>query len=208
LILEVFSRNMPIGYTPFMKRRIISAILLLLTVQAVGGASGGKVEFDTQLANAAASLNREFASGSGGFPLLSEVLQLTYGAREDELRWAADESLSWGEIAVLAYIQATTGRSFEEMVQDNAQRDFWSYAEAAGMNGEKMARALSAFVKLVEKERNSRIFEKLRASRRVHALPDLGSGFGLFQEALDFRRIDSPGPVKIHLDSGARAKVE
>jgi hypothetical protein len=59
----------------------------------------------------------------------------------------------------------------------------------------------------VEHERNSRIFDKLRASRKVHPLPDLGSGFGLFQEALDFRRIDS-SPTKLHPVAGGLAKGE
>jgi hypothetical protein len=75
------------------------------------------------------------------------------------------------------------------------------------MNCDKMAVSLSSFMKQAEHERNSRIFERLRASRRIPPLPDLGSGFGLFQEALDFRRIESPGPVKIHNDSGLRAKA-
>ncbi|HSU88012.1 MAG TPA: hypothetical protein VLL56_04210, partial [Terriglobia bacterium] len=75
------------------------------------------------------------------------------------------------------------------------------------MNCEKMTRSLGAFLKRVERERNSRIFDRLRASRRVHPLPDLGSGFGMFQEALDFRRIDSPhGPTKIHDFPGELAK--
>src|SRR5438093_641894 len=37
-------------------------------------------------------------------------------------------------------------------------------------------------------------------------LADLGSGFGLFQEALDFRHIDSPRPTKIHDVPGDLAK--
>jgi hypothetical protein len=57
---------------------------------------------------------------------------------------------------------------------------------------------LESFLKRTEKERNSRIFHRLRVSRRIPPMPDLGSGFGLFQEALDFRRIDSPRPTKIH----------
>jgi hypothetical protein len=71
-----------------------------------------------------------------------------------------------------------------------------------------MAHWFEGFQKRVERERNSRIFDRLRASRRVHPLPDLGSGFGLFQEALDFRRIDSPRPTKIHDQAGELAKGE
>jgi hypothetical protein len=71
-----------------------------------------------------------------------------------------------------------------------------------------MAHSLERFLKRTERERNSRIFDRLRASRRIHPLPDLGSGFGLFQEALDFRRIDSPRPTKIHDGPGVVTKGE
>ena len=94
------------------------------------------------------------------------------------------------------------------MAQEEAIRDFWSYAENAGMSCEKMAHSLQSFLKRAERERNSRIFDRLRASRRVQPLPDLGSGFGLFQEALDFRRIDSARPTKIHESGGLVAKGE
>ena len=140
--------------------------------------------------------------------VLADLIQKEYGTREEELRWATEESMGWGEITALAYIQATTGRSFAEMIQQNVRPDFWSYAENAGMNCEKMARSLESLSKRAERERNSRIFDRLRTSRRVHPLPDLGSGFGLLQEALDFRRLDSPRPTKIHDGSGVLAKGE
>jgi len=75
------------------------------------------------LTNAIAKLDRE--------PPLADLIQKEYGTREDELQWAADRSLTWGEIAALAYIQATTGKSFAEMTEQNAQQDFWTYAENA-----------------------------------------------------------------------------
>jgi hypothetical protein len=139
-------------------------------------------------------------------PQLAVLIQKEYGTRDEELRWAAERSLSWGEITALAYIQATTGRTFAEMVGHDARRDFWTYAENAGMNCEKMTRSLEGFQKRAERERNSRIFDALRASRRVSALPDLGSGFGLFQEALDFRHIELPQPTKEHSGAGFLAK--
>jgi hypothetical protein len=71
-----------------------------------------------------------------------------------------------------------------------------------------MTHSLENFLKRAERERNSRIFDRLRASRRIHPLPDLGSGFGLFQEALDLRHIDLPQPGKVHAGSGALAKGE
>jgi len=139
-------------------------------------------------------------------PQLAPLIQREYGTREEELRWAAEHSLSWGEITALAYIQATTGRTFAEMIGHDARQDFWTYAENAGMNCEKMARSLEVFLKRAERERNSRIFEQLRVSRRVRALPDLGSGFGLFQEALDFRHIELPQPTKEHSGAGILTK--
>ena len=94
------------------------------------------------------------------------------------------------------------------MNQEDARRNFWAYAEDVGMNCEKMTHWLEGFQKRAERERNSRIFDRLRASRKVHALPDLGSGFGLLQEALDFRGIDSPRPTKVHDVPGGLAKRE
>lgn len=153
-----------------------------------------------ELTNAIAKLDRE--------PQLAELIHKEYGTREEELQWAAERSLNWGDIAALAYIQATTGRSFAEMTEHDAREDFWTYAENAGMSCEKMARSLESFLKRAERERNSRILDRLRASRRIHALPDLGSGFGLFQEALDFRHIDLPQPTKTHAGAGILAKGE
>ena len=170
--------------------------------------SGQSLESSVALNATLAMLNREASLDSEGAILLSDLIQKEFGTGEEELRWALKQSLSWGEITALAYIQATTGKSFVEMTREDATRNFWSYAENAGMSCEKMARSLGSFLKRAERERNSRIFDRLRASRRVHPLPDLGSGFGLFQEALDFRRIDSPRPTKIHEAGGLLAKGE
>ena len=171
-------------------------------------AANGTPELSAALTNAITRLDREASMDADGPALLAEMIQTEYGTREEELQWGIEHKLSWGDIAALAYIQATTGKSFAEMTQEDARRDFWSYAENAGMSCEKMAHSLSGFLKRTEKERNSRIFDRLRASRRVHPLPDLGSGFGLFQEALDFRRIDSPRPTKVHDVPGVLAKGE
>ena len=151
-------------------------------------------------------LDREASMDAEGPMLLAYMLEKEFGTREEELMWSVDQKMSWGEIAALAYIQATTGKSFAEMNHEDARRDFWTYAENAGMSREKMAHWLEGFQKRAERERNSRIFDRLRASRKVHPLPDLGSGFGLLQEALDFRRIDSPRPTKIHDIPGELAK--
>lgn len=189
-------------------RRIFLGLLCAILVFGVPLFAGNRTpELSTTLTNAITKLDRE-ASATGGPALLADMIQEEYGTREEELRLGVEHRLSWGEIAGLAYIQATTGRSFAEMIQQDARHDFWSYAESAGMSCEKMANSINGLLKRAEKERNSRIFDKLRASRRVHPLPDLGSGFGLFQEALDFRRIDSPRPAKVHDVPAGLAKGE
>jgi hypothetical protein len=194
---------------PVMTRRIL--ISFLFAVLAFGvplfAAGGGSPALNAAMTSAINTLDHDASKDAESPMLVADLIQKEYGTREEELKWALGQKLSWGEITALAYIQATTGKTFAEMNGENAQHDFWSYAENAGMNCEKMTRSLGAFLKRVERERNSRIFDRLRASRRVHPLPDLGSGFGLFQEALDFRRIDSPhGPTKIHDFPGELAK--
>jgi hypothetical protein len=158
------------------------------------------------LTHAIQSLDHEASVAADTPMLIAYLIQKEYGTRDEELKWAMNQKLNWGQIAALAYIQATIGKTFAEMSHDNAPRDFWSYAENAGMNCAKMAHSLDGFRQQVERERNSQIFDKLRSSRRVHSLPDLGNGFGLFQEALDFRRIDSPNVSKIHDVPGELSK--
>lgn len=198
-----------------MKMRLPFLGFLLITFALPAFALDGRAEFDAAVTNAIAKLNRQASVDAEDSMRLAELIQREYGTREEELKWAVDNGLSWGEITALAYIQATTGRSFALMNREiapmdgwpkDARRDFWSYAENAGMSSTKMAHSLENFMRRAEKEGNSRIFERLRASRRVHPLPDLGSGFGLFQEALDFRRIDSPRPTKIHDGQSVRTK--
>jgi hypothetical protein len=187
-------------------RTVIAGLLLILVIQTPGFSSIERAEFEEQLSSAITKLNREASLDRESLLRMTGLIQRQYGTEDKELEWAVAQSLSWGEIVLFAYIQATTGRSFEQIAGENAHGDFWTYAENSGMNCDKMAFSLSSFLKQAERERNSRIFERLRASRRIQPLPDLGSGFGLFQEALDFRRIESPGPVKIHNDAGFRAK--
>jgi len=181
------------------KGTVLGLFLLTLSVPLLAGTSR-PAPSPASFTNAIAKLDHE--------PELAVLIQKEYGTRDDELRWAAERSLNWGEITALAYIQATTGRTFAEMIGHDARQDLWTYAENAGMNCEKMARSLDTFLKRAERERNSRIFDQLRTSRRVRALPDLGSGFGLFQEALDFRHIELPQPTKEHAGTGFLAKGE
>ena len=190
------------------RRFLVGSIFAVLAFGVpLFAAGGGSPALSAALITAINTLDRDASKDAESPMLVADLIQKAYGTREEELKWAMGQKLNWGEITALAYIQATTGKTFAQMNGENAQQDFWSYAENAGMNCEKMARSLGVFLKRVERERNSRIFDRLRASRRVHPLPDLGSGFGMFQEALDFRRIDSPhGPTKIHDFPGELAK--
>jgi hypothetical protein len=189
-------------------RRTFLGLLLSVLVFGVPlfAASGRSAEPSAAMSSAVAGLDHEASTDPASPMLLAYLVQKEYGTREEELKWALDQKLTWGQITALAYIQATTGKSFAEMSHENALRDFWSYAEDAGMNCTKMAHALDGFLKRVERERNSRIFDRLRASRRVHTLPDLGNGFGLVQEGLDFHRIEAPSVTKVHDIPGELAK--
>ena len=188
------------------RKTFLGLLLLTLVCGVPLFAADSSPELSAALTTAISRLDREASLDSPA--ALADLLRKEYGTPQEEIRWATQQSLGWGEITALAYIQATTGRSFSEMTQQDARHDFWSYAENAGMSCEKMAHSLEGFLKRAEKERNSRIFGRLRASRRINPLPDLGSGFGLFQEALDFRRMDSPRPTKVHEAAGVLAKGE
>jgi hypothetical protein len=189
-------------------RTFLGLLLATMVFVMPAFAEDSDPQLSAALANAIAKLDRDGSNDIDGSAFLANMVQKEFGTRGDELRWALEQKLSWGEITALAYIQATTGKSFVEMIREGAPRDFWAYAENAGMSCQKMAHSLERFLKRTEHERNSRIFDRLRASRRIHPLPDLGSGFGLFQEALDFRRIDSPRPTKIHDGLGVVTKGE
>jgi hypothetical protein len=177
-------------------------------VSSVLSAADSRSQFDAQLNRVIARLNHQAESDTGAPALLSEIVQREYGTATADMKWAAEHSVSWGEIAALAYIRATTGRSFESIVKEDARRNFLGYVEDAGMSPEKMTRSLENFLKTAEKERNSRIFERLRASRTIQAMPDLGSGFGMYQEGLDFRRLDPPEVLKIHTVTPTNARED
>jgi hypothetical protein len=193
-----------------MNTRTLSGVFFLAVILVVStpflGAESGSAPLDVVLSTAMSKLDRAASSDPEAPILFAVLLEKEFGTREEEIKWGRAEEMDWGEIAAFAYIQATTGKSFAEMNREDARSNFWAYAENAGMSCEKMARWFEKFQKRAERERNSRIFDRLRVSRRVHPLPDLGSGFGLLQEALDFRRIDSPRPTKIHDIPGELAK--
>ena len=191
-----------------MKTFLGLTFLALTSVSPLLAAGEGSPELSVALSNTILKLDRVALTDSEGPGLLVDLLQKEFGTRVEELKWGLEQKMSWGELVALAYIQATTGKSFTEMNREDARGNFWSYAENAGMSCEKMAHWLGGFQRRFERERNSRVFDRLRASRKVSPLPDLGSGFGLFQEALDFRRIDLPRPTKVHGVSGELAKGE
>ena len=188
----------------------VAALSLMLagSLSAQPGAdeSQGAIAALAVLDEAIGQLDSDIGSDPGLASLYAVMLGEEYGTPRDEIMWAEDRGMTWGQIAVLSYVQATTGLEFEELTRDGAHTNIWEYAERMEMSHEKMARSLEGFARKVVEERNSRIFDRLRATRRVDTLPDLGAGFGLFQEALDLRQLGSPEPVKVHSGSGFPSK--
>ena len=180
----------------FLSRRpvILVALTCVLAVSPLL-AEATRTEFDARMSATMTKLNAESAAPEGA-SIVGEMIRREYDAPTEEMQWARSRGLSWGSIAALAYIRATTGESFS--VLDSDAKDLWVYADKAGMNADKMALSLGRLLKRVEEERNTRIFERVRSSRRAMRMPDLGSGFGLLQETLDFRRLETPKPTKIH----------
>jgi len=182
----------------FSSRRLVILVALACVLKVSPlWAEATRVEFDARMSATMTKLNGEAAAPDGP-GIIGEMIRREYDAPIEEMQWALSRGLSWGSIASLAYIRATTGESFSTLDSKAAEKDLWAYAAAAGMNADRMASALSRLLKRVEEERNTRIFERARASRRVTRIPDLGSGFGLLQETLDFRRLETPRPTKIH----------
>jgi hypothetical protein len=170
------------------------ALTVVLGVTPIS-AEANQAEFDAQVKGILAKLNAEAAAPEGA-SILGALIQREYETPTAELQWALNRGMPWGSIAALAYIRATKGESFA--VLESKTADLWVYVENAGMNADKLAGSLGQLLKRVKEERNTRIFEQVRLSRKVTRMPDLGSGFGLLQETLDFRRLEPPRPTKIH----------
>jgi hypothetical protein len=179
------------------RRDVIYIALTLVLSVAPALAEATQAEFDAQVKGTLAKLNAE-AAGPDGANILGTMVQREYDTPAEEMQWALKRGLPWGSIASLAYIRATKGESFSALDKAAAEKDLWAYLEKAGMSADKMASSLGQLLKRVEEERNTRIFEQVRLSRKVTRMPDLGSGFGLLQETLDFRRLETPRPTKIH----------
>lgn len=176
---------------------VLCAILgsSLVVCSAFGAVT--RQEFDSGVTSAMSRLTKE-ASSREGSALVAELVQQEYGTPVEEIRWAREHDLSWGAIVAFAYVRATTGLSFAELEKDAPTSNLWEYIDKSGMSADKMVHSLAQFLKRVQEERNTRIFERMRVNRRVLRMPDLGSGFGLLQEALDFRRLEPARPTKVH----------
>jgi hypothetical protein len=189
-------------------RFVLFAMLVLAGGVCSAAAAVTQAEFDSGVNGTMSRLTKEGVTLEGS-ALVSEMLQREYGAPAGEIQWALERQLPWGTIAAFAYVRATTGQSFEELERSALAKDWWGYLGKTGMSADKMIHSLDQFLKVVEAERNTRIFERMRANRRVLRMPDLGSGFGLLQEALDFRRLETARPTKVHtLGSGDLLKGE
>jgi len=189
--------------------RSVLGVFVAIAFASSAYAGDARTDFNTQLNKVVARLNREAQDDVEGSMRMAALIRREYQTSEVELKWAVQHAVTWGDITVLAYLNHATGRSFERMVvDDDARRDYWKYVDDAEMTPSKMAHSLESFLETAKDERNTRIFERLRVSRRVQTLPDLGSGFGLFQDALDFRRLDPPRPTKVHVVTGGLAKGE
>ena len=179
-------------------RYLIYSVLVWTAFVIPGIALAGTEASDTDHVHSTIlKLNRE-ASAPESVSIVAELIGAEYGTPVNEMEWAVAHQLSWGDIAVFAYIRATTGRTFAELDGAAVRTDLPGYVEKSGMNTSKMVRSLDQFLKRTEKERNSRIFEQLRYSRRASSMPDLGSCFGLFQQTMDFRNIEVPTLTKPH----------
>jgi len=171
------------------------------SAQAVADSAG----FEARLLGVTDQLNGDVLADPGLAALYAAMLGVDYGISQGEIVWALDQDISWGQIAILSYVQATTGSSFENLAAVGAHMNAANtleYATGMEMSHDKMTQSLEGFAARAVEERNSRIFDRLRLSRRVDTLPDLGSGFGLFQEALVLRELGPADPIKVHSGPG------
>src|ERR1041384_5824403 len=98
------------------KRTFLGLLFAMLALGSTIFASGRATpELNVVLSNAISKLDREASKDSESAMLLAGLLMKEFDTHEEELKWGLDQKMSWGEIAALAYIQATTGKSFAEM---------------------------------------------------------------------------------------------
>jgi hypothetical protein len=178
---------------------VLGALLALpVLAEAKGGDEFDGDDFEGRVADVVRQLDQG-VNADRGFPrVLTVLLGTEYGTPQSELQWATGESISWGQIAVLSYVRATTGRGFEELALEDAHTNVADFMARMEMSQDIMINSLETIARTSVRERNSRIFDRLRSQRRFDTLPDLGAGFGLYQEALDFRQIGPASPTKVH----------
>jgi hypothetical protein len=180
------------------KKNILAGLMGCLLLVPLAAHSADDASFEDRVGEVVRQLDAD-VDADPGFPAVLAVLLATeYGTAQQDFQWALGESISWGHIAVLSYVRATTGREFSALVSANAHIETEGYVTQKEMSPDRMLNSLEGLARVVARERNSRVFDRLRSQRRFDALPDLGAGFGLFQEALDFRQIGPAGPSKIH----------
>src|SRR5262245_37734341 len=109
------------------RRTIVGFICAIVACAMPVLASGNQNrDSDAALKSAIERLDHDASVDAEGPSLLAGLIEKEYGTSEDELKWGVAQKLSWGEITTLAYIQATTGKSFAEMNREEARRNFWS----------------------------------------------------------------------------------
>ncbi len=159
---------------------------------------------DAAVARSVGRFNADAAVDGAFAGIFMDLLGLEYRTPVSELRWAGDRvrageaGFGWGDIAVLAYLQAVTGWSFSDLVEAGAHNDFPGFVDTMEMSHQRMAASFDTLAERAIRERNSMIFDRIRPAPRFGGLEDLGAGFGLFQEALDFRQLAPPRPTKVH----------
>lgn len=181
------------------RKQILAGFLgFVLVSPLTARAAGGDPSFEERVGDVVRQFDADVAADSGFSGVLSLMLATEYGTPQDDLEWALEHSIDWGRIAILSYMGATTGRGFGELALAHADTDVAGFLAQMELSPDKMIDSLEGLARRVARERNSKIFDRLRSARDFSALPDLGAGFGLFQEALDFRQIEPPAPTKLH----------
>src|SRR5262245_41243637 len=111
-----------------MKIRIFLGLLFaILASVSLFAAANLSPATNEALMNVISKLDREASADAEGPKVLADLIEKEFGTSREELEWGVAHRLTWGEITALAYIQATTGKSFAEMNQEDARHKFWSY---------------------------------------------------------------------------------
>src|SRR5437870_350221 len=103
-------------------RRVLLGLLLSTVVCGAPLFAGARNPAPAALTEAIASLDHEASVSAESPMVVAYLIEKEYGTKEEELKWAVDHQLKWGQITALAYIQATTGKTFAEMTHNNAPR--------------------------------------------------------------------------------------